>query len=187
MKTLQIFPIFTLIILLALPVWAQNAAAPKTEGAPEEAAPITLTIPYNREEARIVATREAPPGEIIGQQSYKIDKDFYYEFKIRTPDETVYEIDINADIGTVVSVKINALGPGAKLPPPVIVQQAAEVLAVDHVKKNTSGAHDPKLKSDEYTLVDEKMVYKMEIEKRNNFYEVLVDARNGKIISMKRQ
>lgn len=144
------------------------------------------TVPYNEEEARLVAL-ERIHGEIIATERYKNEDDFFYEFTIQSAEGMVFEIDINADTGEIYDIAVKTFIPGAPLPLQVFDQKIAAALARSYIREETLGVGRTSITRQDIGVFEDKLVYIIEVKKSGRKHNVIIDAIKGDLLKSREQ
>jgi uncharacterized membrane protein YkoI len=137
----------------------------------------------NEDQAQAIALAQTP-GEVIRSEQDKEGGRPLHEISIRTRDDSVYEVKVDAETGQITGVEIESLGKDVPLPEPKLSIKEAEVIAVDHVKKNTQARGRASLQGSAHVLRYGRAIYEVEVKKLFTVYAVTVDAETGDVLSM---
>ena len=124
---------------------------------------------------------EAVSGEIIDTDIWRDDNRVYYDYTIRKPDESVFDVDVNAVTGEIFQIEVQYLSENPKLPEGVIDKDYAGVSALSYAAEKGMGLKKPKIRSGEIGIFERKLVYDFVLDKGLHRYRVIVDAFSGKV------
>lgn len=172
--------LFFALLLFPVSLMAQDAAAPEEEEIRGEGARGRFT----EEQSAAIALARLP-GEIIATSGERLDGVFYYEFEILRPDGSVFEVEVDAALGEVYEIEIVSLGADPVLPYDLFPESLAEDAARKHVAEKTKGAGKPELVFFELGVLNRKPAYFYRYKRAIRTYEVIVDALDGKIESVR--
>lgn len=135
------------------------------------------------EEEAGLAALEKIHGKIIGIEREAPRRSMTYEIEIKTPDDNLYEIDIDSETGEILEVdKLGKLLTKEKR----MDMATAEKTALDHINTMVKGGAATTLHS-EFKHVGGKPLYEFEVKIRTRIYEVRVNAETGDVISVKEE
>lgn len=170
-----------LLLLIALPLQAklldEFGEVIKGEGPKER---------YTREQLLPYALKVIP-GILIEESSSWQNDDFYHEFVIQQEDGSIYELEYYAISGALYEIEVEKLAENAVLPPKMIDEEKAKLIAVNLIQNNTKGKLKAKLKKISIGQYGRKLAYTALVRKGTKYYEVIIDAFSEKILEMERE
>ncbi len=157
--------------ILALSVFVIFPAA---EAAKNRQAPLTF------EEAQAMALQKVP-GIVVDTERSIHNGGVVFEFDIRQEDGAVMDIEIDSVTREVLEMKVDKQGTGTSLPEPAIKPDQAGQIAIDHIKKNTSGLRQAEVQDNDYRIVGGATAHVVTLRRGIVYYEVIVDATTGAV------
>lgn len=138
------------------------------------------------EQGQILALRRVS-GELLGHSVDLDKKRYFYEYRIRVNDGSIYEVEINAANGSVREIEIEYLSEYARLPHAVLPEKAAINLAENHLAENTLGRRAPKTLKSGLAVRNRDPVYHVQLKKSGQTYDVVLDAISGDVLDFDKQ
>ena len=170
--------IFGFALVLVPPVFAQEVFE-------EEIVPDGPRGRYSIEQGEIFALRVIS-GEVLERDIDRDENRWFYEYTIRTPDESVYQVDINAQNGDLANIYVDQLSPDPVIPLLLIPADTVENIALSNIQRKTSSSLKVRVQSSVLTTFNSKLAYTIELKQSARFYRVVVDALNGDVLDSRR-
>lgn len=142
--------------------------------------------PLTFEQAQRVAL-EKVPGTVIETERSIHNGAVVFEFEIERLEGGVMEVEVDSATGKILELKVETPGPGDTMPTPEINKIQAERAATSYIEDQVSGLRAVEVIESEYTIVNDKFVYVVELRRGIKNYEVLVDVYNGSVVGMKEE
>ncbi len=167
-----------LLLFVVTPVYAQDAA--------EDELPLEGSGKLGRftlEEAQGYALR-VMSGEVIGTDVEREQGDqVYYEYLIRRPDDSIFEVEIDATSGELYEIEVERLSEKPDIPFETISPMMLENIALSHMKKKTRKILPIKVLKSTMSVYERKLAYAFDLKQSHKSYRIYVDAISGRILS----
>lgn len=168
-----------LILICCVVVWSFPVLA--QGGAENEIVPEGRRGRITLEQGRPLALRQIP-GEIIATDVERENSRLYYEYTIRTADGSVYEVEINAQTAKIYEIEVEGLSAAPYLPEGVLSVEAAENVALSHVRRTARSTIKTRVQASQLTAFNRKLAYSVELKQSARRYRVVVDAMDASVL-----
>ncbi len=172
---------FLALAFLAVPAYAQDVAENEL---PEHGS--GKLGRFTMDEAEGYALK-VMSGEVIGRGMFREQgDDVYYEYLIRRPDDSIFEVEIDATSGELYEIEVERLGVDPVIPFKTMTPEMLEAIAVSHMKDKTRKILPIRVKESLRTVHNRRLAYVFDLKQSSKEHRIYVDAINGKILSDER-
>lgn len=167
-----------LLLFVAMPVYAQDDELPE-EGSGKLGR-------FTLEEAQGYALR-VMSGEVIGTDVEREQGDqLYYEYLIRRPDDSIFEVEIDATSGELYEIEVERLGDKPEIPFETIAPEMLENIALSHMKQRTRKVLPVRVEERVMVVYQRKLAYAFDLKQSSKRHRIYVDAVSGRILADER-
>ena len=166
------------------PVFAQADVAEAEDDLPESGSGALGR--FTLEEAQAYALR-VMSGEVIGTDVEREQGDqVFYEYLIRRPDGSIFEVEIDATSGELYEIEVERLGRDPIMPFETLSPDAMEAIAVSYVREKSNRVLRIRVVDERRTVYQRKLAHLYDIKQSSKVYRVIIDAIDGRILSHER-